>query len=54
MNRKDLLPNTHSVIHIDHSEEKFIKRGKKYQLLCCDNCIQYLQFIMVQNLNHRS
>ena len=38
-NRKDWLPTAHSVICIDHFEEKFIKRGKKCQLLYCGNCI---------------
>ena len=33
MNRKDWLPTAHSVICIDLFEEKFIKRGKKCQLL---------------------
>ena len=40
---KDWLPTAHSVICIDHFEEKFIKRGKKCQLLCCGKYIQYLQ-----------
>ena len=33
VNRKDWLC-------IDHFEEKFLKRGKKYQLLCCGMYIQ--------------
>ena len=43
VNRKDWLPTVQSVICIDLFEEKFIKRGKKYQLLCCGRYIQYLQ-----------
>ena len=43
VNRKDWLPTAHLVICIDHFEEKFIKRGKKCQLLCCGKHIQYLQ-----------
>ena len=43
VNRKDWLPTAHSVICIDLFEEKFIKRGKKCQLLCCGEDIQYLQ-----------
>ena len=31
VNRKDWLPTAHSVICIDHFEEKYIKRGKKCQ-----------------------
>ena len=49
MNRKDWLTTAHLVICIDHFVEKFIKGIKKCQLLCCGNCIQYLQFIMTQN-----
>ena len=33
VNRKDLLPTVHSVICIDHFEEKVIKCGKKCQLM---------------------
>ena len=43
VNCKDWLPTAHSVICIDQFEEKFIKRGKKCQLLCCGKYIQYLQ-----------
>ena len=43
VNRKDWLPTAHSVICMDHFEEKFVKRGKKCQLLCCGKYIQYLQ-----------
>ena len=43
LNRKDWLPTAHSVICIDHFEEKFIERGKKCQLACCGKYIQYLQ-----------
>ena len=39
VNCKDRLPTAHSVICIDHLEEKFIK-CKKCQLPCCDNFIQ--------------
>ena len=39
VNRKDWLVAAHSVICIDHFEEKFIKRGKKCQLLCCGKYI---------------
>ena len=39
VNRKDWLPKAHSVICIDHFEEKFIKRDKKCQLLCCGKYI---------------
>ena len=49
VNLKDWLPTAHLVICIDHFDEKFVNRGKKYQLLCGGNCIQYLQFIMTQN-----
>ena len=50
VNHKDWLPTTHSVICIDHFEDKFIKRGKGCQLLWCGNCIQYLHFIITRNL----
>ena len=52
VNHKVWLPTTHSVVFMDHFEEKIIKCGKKCQLLCCGNCIQYLQFIMSQNPIH--
>ena len=42
VNRKYWLPTAHSVICIDLFEEKFIKRGKKCQLLCCGKYILYL------------
>ena len=43
VNCKDWLPRAHSVICINHFEEKFIKLAKKCQLLCCGKYIQYLQ-----------
>ena len=39
VNRKYWLPTAHSVICIDLFEKKFIKRGKKCQLLCCGKYI---------------
>ena len=52
VNHKDWLPTAHLVICINHFEKKVIKRGKKF--LCCGNSIQYLRFIMTQNLIHHS
>ena len=49
VNHKKWLPSAHSVICIDQFEEKFIKCGKKCQLLCCGNCVQFLEFITTQN-----
>ena len=39
VSRKDWLPNAHSVVCIDRFEEKFIKRGQKFRLLCCSKYI---------------
>ena len=44
VNRKDWLSTAHSAICIDHFEEKFTKRGKKYQLLSCGRYIQSVTF----------
>ena len=52
VNRKDWSSTAHSVICIDHLEEKFTKRGKKRK-----NPTRYLdpvQFIMIQNPVSRS
>ena len=44
VNRKGWLSNAHSVMCIDHFEGKFIKRGKKYQLLSFCRYIQSVSF----------
>ena len=47
VNRKDWSPTAHSVICIDHFEGKFIKRGKKFRLLCCGKYIHPVPTIVM-------
>ena len=50
VNRKNWSPSAHSAICINHFEGKFIKRGKNVS--SSSNFIQYLHFIMTQNLKN--
>ena len=47
VNRKDWSPTAHSVICIDHFEGKFVKRGKKFRLLCCGKYIHPVPTIVM-------
>ena len=47
VNRKYWSPTAHSVICIDHFEVKFIKRGKKFRLLCCGKYIHPVPTIVM-------
>ena len=47
VNRKDWSPTAHSAICIDHFEGKFIKRGKKFRLLCCGKYIHPVPTIVM-------